>query len=82
MKKLMKAKFAGTCSRTGARINKGDEIIYDTYTRTAYITNEDDTPRIRSDYVSHVFNFGSGREYYRNKAGRCEDAPCCGCCTI
>jgi len=21
-----------------------------------------------------------GREYYRNKAGRCEDAPCCGCC--
>lgn len=21
-----------------------------------------------------------GREFYRNKAGRCEDAPCCGCC--
>ena len=82
MQKLMKAKYAGTCSRTGARINKGDEIIFDTTTRTAYITNEDDTPRIRSDYVSHVFNFGSGREYYRNKAGRCEDAPCCGCCTI
>jgi hypothetical protein len=31
--------------------------------------------------VSDVFNI-SGREYYRNKAGRCEDAPCCGCCTI
>jgi hypothetical protein len=20
--------------------------------------------------------------FYRNYAGRCEDAPCCGCCTI
>ena len=29
--------------------------------------------------VSHVWQSG-GREYYRNKRGRCEDAPCCGCC--
>jgi hypothetical protein len=29
--------------------------------------------------VSHVWNSG-GREYYRNRRGRCEDAPCCGCC--
>jgi hypothetical protein len=29
--------------------------------------------------VSHVWSAG-GREYYRNKRGRCEDAPCCGCC--
>ena len=29
--------------------------------------------------VSHVWNSG-GREFYRNRAGRCEDAPCCGCC--
>ena len=36
---------------------------------------------MQNRYVSHVFNIG-GNEYYRNKAGRCEDAPCCGCCTI
>ena len=30
-------------------------------------------------YQSHTWRAG-GREYYRNKAGRCEDAPCCGCC--
>jgi hypothetical protein len=30
-------------------------------------------------WVSHVWTSG-GREYYRNKLGRCEDAPCCGCC--
>ena len=31
--------------------------------------------------VSDVFNIG-GQEFYRNKRGICEDAPCCGCCTI
>ena len=29
--------------------------------------------------VSHVWNSG-GREFYRNRRGLCEDAPCCGCC--
>lgn len=29
--------------------------------------------------VSHVWNSG-GKEFYRNRRGRCEDAPCCGCC--
>lgn len=25
--------------------------------------------------------FSSGAEVYRNARGRCEDAPCCGCCS-
>jgi hypothetical protein len=29
--------------------------------------------------VSDIWR-ANGREYYRNKRGRCEDAPCCGCC--
>jgi hypothetical protein len=29
--------------------------------------------------VSDTWSAG-GREYYRNRRGRCEDAPCCGCC--
>ena len=29
-----------------------------------------------------VFQFSSGQTHYRNKRGRCIDAPCCGCCTI
>lgn len=29
--------------------------------------------------VSDIWTSG-GREFYRNKRGRCEDAPCCGCC--
>ena len=30
--------------------------------------------------VSDIWRTSTGREYYRNRAGRCEDAPCCGCC--
>ena len=37
--------------------------------------------RARGAYVSHLWNTG-GREYFQNKRGRCEDAPCCGCCNI
>ena len=35
--------------------------------------------RAMSRGVSDIWR-ANGREYYRNKAGRCEDAPCCGCC--
>ena len=86
MQKRMTAKYSGKCARTGHPIRPGDEIIYDTATREVWHDPEDEDSymertRTRANYASDVFNF-SGREYYRNKAGRCEDAPCCGCCTI
>jgi hypothetical protein len=30
----------------------------------------------------NTVRFSSGHEAHRNVNGRCEDAPCCGCCTI
>lgn len=30
---------------------------------------------------SHATTFSSGVTIYQNRNGRCEDAPCCGCCT-
>ena len=27
------------------------------------------------------YRMSSGAEIYRNRSGRCEDAPCCGCCS-
>ena len=42
------------------------------------------TPRRRfgrSRYQSNYARFSSGAEVYTNKRGRCEDAPCCGCCS-
>jgi len=35
----------------------------------------------RSGYRSNYTRFSSGAEHYVNKRGRCEDAPCCGCCS-
>jgi hypothetical protein len=29
----------------------------------------------------HVTRFSSGAEIIQNARGRCEDAPCCGCCS-
>ena len=82
MQKRMLAKYHGRDARTGAQINPGDEIIYDTATRTAWITDDDeDRPRRQRPYGSDMIII-EGREYFRNKAGRCIDAPCCGCCTI
>ena len=91
MQKTMIAKYPGRCALTGIPINPGDEIIYDTVAKRAYFTEPGDCAvdtdylaartRTPKEYRSHVFNF-SGKEYYQNKQGRCEDAPCCGCCTI
>ena len=84
MQKRMIAKYSGIDSRTGAPIRKGDEIVYDTVTHKAWVTDEDEgrlTYQSSDRYVSNVFNVG-GREYYRNKQGLCIDAPCCGCCTV
>jgi len=77
----MIAKYKGIDARTGGPIRPGDEIQYDTATRRAWITDDDDRMTITSSrYVSDIFQIG-GREYYQNKNGRCIDAPCCGCCT-
>ena len=35
----------------------------------------------RSKYRSTYTRFSSGAEVFTNKNGRCEDAPCCGCCS-
>jgi len=33
------------------------------------------------NYGSRYTRFSSGAEIYTNRNGRCEDAPCCGCCS-
>ena len=90
--KIMLAKYKGIDAKTGGPIRPGDEIAYDTDTRRAWITDEDDyrhaepepeevyLTRARGAYVSHLWNNG-GREYFQNKRGRCIDSPCCGCCS-
>ena len=92
MIKTMLAKYPGKCCRTGAPIRPGDEIHFDTFTRQAWITDEDDqrgpfvtvldeSAPYSGRYISNIIHTGSA-ELYQNKAGRCEDAPACGCCNF
>ncbi|CAB5194658.1 hypothetical protein UFOVP172_20 [uncultured Caudovirales phage] len=69
----MIAKFPGTCAATGKPFSKGDLIDYDKAKKRAVLVAENKPIEIR---------FASGATFYRNARGRCEDAPCCGCCTI
>ena len=85
MIKAMFAKYPGIDSRTGHRIRVGDQIKFDTVTRKSWIHERSDEQPVSDasahNRVSNHFVIG-GNDYFRNKAGRCEDAPCCGCCTI
>lgn len=74
MIKTMTAKYPGRCSRSGARINPGDVILYDTATKRASLQPDSDSITFYGD--------AGPKTFYRNARGRCEDAPCCGCCTI
>jgi hypothetical protein len=72
--KTMRAKYPGTCARSGARINPGDYIEFNTVTRRAALQPD-------SDSITFYGETGPST-FYRNKNGRCIDSPCCGCCTI
>ena len=83
MIKTMKARYPGFDSITGHKINPGDEIKYDTVTRKAWIVEPGDMVRPFSNSGAVTFYGENGASrFYRNPRGRCEDAPCCGCCTI
>ena len=69
----MNAKYAGICSATGRPFSAGDLIDYNKAKKRAVLVAENKAIEIR---------FASGATFYRNARGRCEDAPCCGCCTI
>lgn len=42
MERIMKARYKGVCCRTGAIINVGDIIVYDSSTRKAWLTVDED----------------------------------------
>jgi hypothetical protein len=80
--KTMHAKYPGYCAQTGARIMPGDTIDYHGRGRSILRARASAQPSAGAARpVSDHIVIG-GRDYYRNARGRCEDAPCCGCCTI
>jgi hypothetical protein len=81
MIKTILAKYKGRCAVSGAQINPGDEVQFDTATRKTWLAEPGDfdiRPDNQGSYLIQIGNQG----FIRNKRGRCIDAPCCGCCTI
>ena len=74
MIRTMRARYPGRCAATGAAIRPGALIYYDTSARRATLAPVVNTITLMGEH--------GPREFTRNVRGRCEDAPCCGCCTI
>jgi hypothetical protein len=70
----MTARFPGTCRACPEPIRPGDLIVH---IRRGATYHQDCSGRTRVNTIRT-----SGGTFYRNTRGRCEDAPCCGCCTI
>ena len=86
----MTARFASTCAATGTQIAAGDTIDYDRARKKATLVAkaapgtappEPEGRTMRARYGSHYTRFAGGAEAFTSKRGRCEDAPCCGCCS-
>ena len=73
----MIARFPGRCARTGRTIKPGDVITFTSARKPVLVQQQQ---RVSDTIV--FFGDSGAKEFYRNRAGRCEDAPCCGCCTI
>ena len=71
----MTARYPGQCAANcGRPIARGDLIVY---VRRGKSYHQDCSGRNEVHTIRT-----SGGTFYRNARGRCEDAPCCGCCTI
>lgn len=57
MLKRMTAKFNGKCAMSGFPITKGDDIMFDTVSRKAYIMEHDDAMPIATPEPNKVIGF-------------------------
>lgn len=73
----MTARYPGTCATCAGPITRGSEIRHEGRGRTHHATCETSPS---SSTEPDPFRYTRSRGYYGRDAGRCEDAPCCGCC--
>ena len=83
---IMESRYAGTCRDCGARFPAGSAIRYYRNAgrgkKAAHLNCSDPDERVQGEGADiHTFRT-SGGTFTRNARGMCEDAPCCGCCTI
>lgn len=71
----MIARYRGRCASCNGAIQRGTEIVYDRSRRSAY------HPDCHASGVDYVLNGNREVISFKNRRGRCIDAPCCGCCS-
>jgi hypothetical protein len=86
MFRTIRAKYAGSvCRRCGNSITLGEKFRYGGPGRCYHLAAECPAGVSQERPVqargSSYTRFSSGAEVYTNYNGRCEDAPCCGCCS-
>lgn len=76
--KIIYTKFATKCAdfKCGAELAVGTKVKW--YGRGKVYGFDCHDKQGKS--TSWVATTNSGAEIYQNRLGRCEDAPCCGCC--
>ena len=74
--KIMTARYAGTCGTCTGPIAVGTEINYAGKGRTSHAT----CAVVPAGQAAVSRRRSSSRYTAWDRRGRCEDAPCCGCC--
>lgn len=86
--RILDARYSGACAACSGRLAVGDRIahggrgqaLHPACAAAGDVSPVGNRRRSRSRRV-HEFRTSSGWVGYQNAAGRCIDAPCCGCCT-
>ncbi len=86
---VITARFSSVCPSCHVSIAIGTSVEWSRGTKARHVdcTTASQAPTEprrsapASRYRSHYTRFSSGAEVFTNKRGRCEDAPCCGCCS-
>ena len=71
-------RYPGNCHYCGAEVLANGGSVWK-YGQRWYVAHLACSKSGQSEVV--VTRFSSGAEVYQNRNGRCEDAPCCGCCS-
>jgi hypothetical protein len=74
-------RYAAPCASCGARVPARGGALLEGPRRSwqvFHLTCADGAPGPRVVETRS----GNGQTFIRNARGRCEDAPCCGCCTF
>lgn len=83
MARTITLRYATYCKECGTHLPVGSKAKYYGSGRV-YGTECHSKPTAKKSdkYISNFYYSPStGNEWYQNKNGRCEDAPCCGCCS-